>query len=111
MIHDSSLLRCTVRLAGRSLFEDAARNPVSTAVAVAQALLWFFALPAVMKPYWPHCTTAWFLPAIHLPAPTSIKLEDVLKGAAAPTPLAGAKCTLDMFLPTESATNYLWHLC
>lgn len=68
MIHDSSLLRCTVRLAGRSLFEDAARNPVSTAVAVAQALLWFFALPAVMKPFWPQfwlgltplvrCTTA-----------------------------------------------------
>lgn len=47
MIHDSSLLRCTMRLAGRSLFEDAARNPVSTAVAVAQALLWFFALPAL----------------------------------------------------------------
>ena len=35
-----------------SLFAESALNPVATAVAVIQALLWFFALPALMKPFW-----------------------------------------------------------
>lgn len=34
------------------MFEEAARHPVSTAVAIAQCAMWFFILPLLAKPYW-----------------------------------------------------------